>query len=40
MQYRTIRERQALYQERIELFLLTMKYSVIGRVLVWVLYNL
>jgi hypothetical protein len=40
MQYRTIKEREALYQERIELALFTMRYSIIGGVLVWVLYNL
>ena len=38
--YTTLREREALRLESLELIRLTMRYSVIGGVLVWVLYNL
>lgn len=40
MQYTTLREREALRLEYLELIRLTARYSVIGGVLVWVLYNL
>jgi uncharacterized protein YnzC (UPF0291/DUF896 family) len=40
MQYTTLREREALRLEYLELTRLTVRYSIIGGVLVWVLYNL